>query len=561
MATPPIVLTIAGSDSGAGAGIQADLKAIAALECYGTSVITAITAQNTLGVQAVEGVSPAIVRQQLDSVLSDIGADAIKTGMLFGEETIKVVVDVLERRFGNRDQGGRERARLVVDPVCVSTSGHSLLPLEAVDTLRKELLPWATVITPNIPEGEFLVGQEPGSIKSVDDMRSCARELGKKGVRWVYLKGGHMPIEKGSEAGKVVVDLLWDSEEGKEYLGERKFLEIKNTHGTGCTLSAAIASELAKGRTVPQAVQTAADYVATAIASSYPLGAGSGPVNHFHSLVPRCLPLPHPHSPTPFTDYLIAYNPAVWRRYVYHPFPQGLADGTMPLSSFLHFIQQDYHFLKQYGRSNSLAAYKTEDMAEMAASIEIVNAVLKETEMHVKYCETYGISRAALMAVPESVTNIAYTRYVLDVSAKGDLLDARVVTAPCLIGYGEVGRRLVAAREGVDRDEASNPYWGWIKEYGGEWYQGAVQTGIGTFLFLFLFLFLASSSLARSLAAAAKLLEKTLADSPVSPRRLEELAKVFVQATELEIAFWDAAIEAGEGAPDRLADVGKGGVN
>ncbi|GAA5919836.1 hypothetical protein JCM1841_004007 [Sporobolomyces salmonicolor] len=536
MATPPIVLTIAGSDSGAGAGIQADLKAIAALSCYGTSVITAITAQNTLGVQAVEGVSPAIVRQQLDSVLSDIGADAIKTGMLFDEATIKVVVGVLERRFGERDQGGRDRARLVVDPVCVSTSGHSLLPLEAVDTLRKELLPWATVITPNIPEGEFLVGQEAGSIKSVDDMRRCAQELGKKGVRWVYLKGGHMPIEKGDEARKVVVDLLWDAEEGKEYLGERKFLEIKNTHGTGCTLSAAIASELAKGRTVPQAVQTAADYVATAIASSYPLGAGSGPVNHFHSLVPRSLPLPNPHSPNPFTDYLIAYNPTVWRRYVYHPFPQGLADGTMPLSSFLHFIQQDYHFLKQYGRSNSLAAYKTEDMAEMAASIEIVNTVLKETEMHVKYCETYGISRAALMAVPESVTNIAYTRYVLDVSAKGDLLDSRVVTAPCLIGYGEVGRRLVAAQEGVDRDEASNPYWGWIKEYGSEWYQGAVQTGI-------------------------ELLEKTLSDAPASPRRLEELAKVFVQATELEIAFWDAAMEAGESAPDRLADAGESNVN
>ncbi|GAA5952245.1 hypothetical protein JCM21900_000465 [Sporobolomyces salmonicolor] len=543
MATPPIVLTIAGSDSGAGAGIQADLKAIAALSCYGTSVITAITAQNTLGVQAVEGVSPAIVRQQLDSVLSDIGADAIKTGMLFDEATIKVVVDVLERRFGERDQGGRDRARLVVDPVCVSTSGHSLLPLEAVDTLRKELLPWATVITPNIPEGEFLVGQEAGSIKSVDDMRRCAQELGKKGVRWVYLKGGHMPIEKGDEARKVVVDLLWDAEEGKEYLGERKFLEIKNTHGTGCTLSAAIASELAKGRTVPQAVQTAADYVATAIACSYPLGAGSGPVNHFHSLVPRSLPLPNPHSPNPFTDYLIAYNPTVWRRYVYHPFPQGLADGTMPLSSFLHFIQQDYHFLKQYGRSNSLAAYKTEDMAEMAASIEIVNAVLKETEMHVKYCETYGISRAALMAVPESVTNIAYTRYVLDVSAKGDLLDSRVVTAPCLIGYGEVGRRLVAAQEGVDRDEASNPYWGWIKEYGSEWYQGAVQTGIG-----------------RSFAVT-ELLEKTLSDAPVSPQRLEELAKVFVQATELEIAFWDAAMEAGERAPDRLADVGESNVN
>ncbi|GAA5844133.1 hypothetical protein JCM5353_005563 [Sporobolomyces roseus] len=517
MATPPVVLTIAGSDSGAGAGIQADLKTISAFSCYGTTVITALTAQNTHGVQMVEGVSKEMVKRQLESVLiEDIGAQAIKTGMLFNEEIIKVVVEVLERHFGEE----KGKANLVLDPVCVSTSGHSLLAIEAVDSLRTHLLPWATVVTPNIPEAEFLTGREAGSIKGVEHMRNCAKDLAKRGTRWVYLKGGHLPMTK-EDGRKVVVDLLWDAREEKEYLSERKYLDVKNTHGTGCTLAAAVASGLAKGQTVPEAVQTAADYVADAIASSYPLGGGSGPVNHFHSHAPRSLPLPNPHSPTPFTDYLISYNLPLWNRYVYHPFPQGLADGTMPLSSFLHFIQQDYHFLKQYGRSNSLAAYKTEDMKEMAASIEIVNAVVKETEMHVKYCEAYGISREELMAVPESLSNIAYTRYVLDTSSKGDLLDTRVVTAPCLIGYGKVGERLVAATEGVERDEAKNKYWGWIAEYGGDWYQGAVKTGID-------------------------LLESTLSSSPISPKRLEELAKIFEKATELEIAFWDAAMVAGE---------------
>ena len=199
---------------------------------------------------------------------------------------------------------------------------------------------------------------------------------------------------------------------------------------------------------------------------------------------------------------------------MHHPFPNGLAAGTLPLKCFLHFIQQDYHFLKvrppvpscerpalmlsvqQYGRTNALAAYKTEDMVEMAASMEITNAVIKETEMHVQvrpslpcarlsltsvrvqYCEKYGISRAELLAVPESVTCVAYTRFVLDVAAKGDLLDARVVTYPCLLGYGHVGKRLVAQVADVDRSDA-NPYWGWIKEYGGDWYQGAVKTGTG----------------------------------------------------------------------------------
>ncbi|BGP26965.1 trifunctional hydroxymethylpyrimidine kinase/phosphomethylpyrimidine kinase/thiaminase [Rhodotorula toruloides] len=506
--TVPRVLTIAGSDSGGGAGIQADLKTIAAFHCFGTSAITALTAQNTLGVQAVEGVSPSFVVQQIESVLDDIGADAIKTGMLYGEETIRAIVGVLEKRYG-RD---RESVRLVVDPVCVSTSGHSLLPLSAVDSLRKDLLPWATVLTPNIPEAEYLAGWESGTIRSVEDMERCAKELANTGARWVYLKGGHMPIVKGAAGERVVVDLLWDAPAKKATTWERRYLDVKHTHGTGCTLAAAAASELARGKT--------ADFVASAIASSYSIGNGSGPVNHFHGLMSRTLPLPNPHSPTPFTDYLIAYNPSAWSRYVNHPFPNGLADGTMPLEAFLHFIQQDYHFLKQYGRSNALAAYKTEDMRLMAGSIQIVNDVVRETEMHVKYCERYGISRAQLQAIPESVTNIAYTRYVLDVSSKGDLLDARVVTAPCLIGYGEVGRRLVNATSGVNRDETTNPYWGWIAEYGGDWYQGAVQTGI-------------------------EVLEATLQESPISPSRLADLARVFEKATELEIAFWDAAIEAG----------------
>ncbi|GAA5824337.1 hypothetical protein JCM3770_001812 [Rhodotorula araucariae] len=521
----PTVLTIAGSDSGAGAGIQADLKTIAAHHCYGTSAVTAITAQNTLGVQSVEGISPAMVSAQIESVFDDIGADAIKTGMLFGEETIRAVVRSLEKRYGKASLGGREAARLVLDPVCVSTSGHSLLPLEAVDSLRTALLPWATVVTPNIPEAEFLVGWKKGAIKSVEDMERCARELAQRGVRWVYLKGGHMPLPKGDDGKKVVVDLLFDGESGKVSMEERRHLDVRNTHGTGCTLAAAVASGLAHRKTVRDAVREAGDYVATAIAASYPVGRGAGPVNHFHSLMPRSLPLPNPHSPTPFTDYLISYCGDEWGRYVNHEFPNSLAAGTAPLESFLHFIQQDYHFLKQYGRSNSLAAYKTEDMELMAGSITIVNDVLKETEMHVKYCEKYGISRDQLQAVPESITNIAYTRYVLDVSSRGDLLDARVVTAPCLIGYGHVGARLVSPNPGIAVDASdANPYWGWIQEYGGEWYQGC-QT---------------------------ELLEQTLAKSPVSSQRLEELARVFLKATELEIAFWDAAVHAGRKSRDEV---------
>lgn len=191
-----------------------------------------------------------MVKHQIQVVLGDIGTDAIKTGMLFSRETIEAVVEALGAHFGPRDRGGREKARLVVDPVCVSTSGHSLLPLEAVDTLRRECLPWATVLTPNIPEAEFLADWEKGSIRSVDDMERCASELGALGVRYVYLKGGHMPLEsrQGEPGRKVVVDLLWDADTRTATKEERPYLDVKNTHGTGCTLAAAIASELAKGQ-------------------------------------------------------------------------------------------------------------------------------------------------------------------------------------------------------------------------------------------------------------------------------------------------------------------------
>lgn len=230
----PRLLSIAGSDSGGGAGIQADLKTFSAHQCYGMTVVTAITAQNTVGVQGVEAVSCGMVAQQLNSVLDDIGADAIKTGMLASAETIDAIVDVLQRHGG--------KCPVVVDPVCVSTSGHTLLPASAVSTIKLRLLPLATIVTPNIPEAELLAGYEAGAIKTVADMRECAIKLGGLGCRYILVKGGH------SDSAKTVVDLLWDGEKSEEVLYERPRIATRNTHGTGCTLSAAIACQLAKGK-------------------------------------------------------------------------------------------------------------------------------------------------------------------------------------------------------------------------------------------------------------------------------------------------------------------------
>lgn len=247
---PPRVLTVAGSDSGSGAGIQADLKTFAALSTYGLTSITAITAQNTLGVQGIEGISPAMVGKQIRSVVEDIGVDAIKTGMLFSTEVIQSVVETFESLWKEKDslnrRGEGQAPLIVVDPVLVSTSGHSLLPLEAVEIMRSQLLPWATVVTPNIPEAEVLARWTTGTIIDLSTMRRCARDIGNLGVRWIYLKGGHMiPIQRNGK--KYLIDLLWDAREEKEYVHERLWMDSRNTHGTGCTLSAAIAAGLACG--------------------------------------------------------------------------------------------------------------------------------------------------------------------------------------------------------------------------------------------------------------------------------------------------------------------------
>lgn len=255
-------LTIAGSDSGGGAGIQADLKTFAALGVYGSSVLTAITAQNTVGVTAVHEIPTDMIAAQLAAVLSDIGADAAKTGMLSSAAIIATVAAGV-RRHG--------LTQLVVDPVMVAKSGDRLLREEAVDALRRELLPLALVVTPNIPEAETLAGM---AIRTDDDRREAARRIAAFGPRYVIVKGGHAEGDP--------VDFLFD---GATIMpieaGPR--VETTNTHGTGCTFSAAIAAGLARGDDVERAVRAAKEYITAALRASYAVGAGHSPVNHFHA--------------------------------------------------------------------------------------------------------------------------------------------------------------------------------------------------------------------------------------------------------------------------------------
>jgi hydroxymethylpyrimidine/phosphomethylpyrimidine kinase len=261
------VLTIAGSDSSGGAGLQADLKTFAASGVYGLSVVTGVTAQNTLGVTGVHPIPPDFVGKQIEAVFDDIEIDAVKTGMLSNTAIIQEVCEKLARF---------SVPQLVIDPVMVATSGDLLMD-ERIDkvlwTFRNLLIPMATVLTPNIPETEILTGRE---IESIDDMKAAAIDLQSLGARNVVIKGGHLNNEG------VVVDILFDGNGFFEYSDRR--VKTRNTHGTGCTFAAALAAGLAKGLTVHEAVGEAKRYIRVALENSYSVGRGGGPPNHFGEL-------------------------------------------------------------------------------------------------------------------------------------------------------------------------------------------------------------------------------------------------------------------------------------
>ncbi|MFE6174251.1 bifunctional hydroxymethylpyrimidine kinase/phosphomethylpyrimidine kinase [Streptomyces sp. NPDC056464] len=253
----PGVLTVAGSDSGGGAGIQADLKTMLALGVHGMSVITAVTAQNSLGVQGAWELPVDAVRAQFRSVVDDIGVQAIKTGMLASAELVEAVAELI---------GGTD-APAVIDPVGVSKHGDSLLASSALESVRTKLLPVATVATPNLDEVAQLTGVH---VVSEEQLRQAAEAVLAYGPRWVLIKGGHLPGD--------AVDLLTDG--SAEHWLRAPRLDNRHTHGTGCTLASAVASGLAKGLSVPEAVMAAKEYVTRAIEAGFALGGGIGPVDH-----------------------------------------------------------------------------------------------------------------------------------------------------------------------------------------------------------------------------------------------------------------------------------------
>ncbi|MBU3129412.1 bifunctional hydroxymethylpyrimidine kinase/phosphomethylpyrimidine kinase [Clostridium tagluense] len=262
------VLTIAGSDSCGGAGVQADLKSFSANGVYGMSVITAITAQNTMGVFAVQDLEKEIIVAQIDAIFTDIVVDAVKIGMVSVISTIDAISEKLQQY---------KPKNIVLDPVMISKSGYSLLKPESKTALIKNLIPLASLITPNVPEAEEILGEvhsEITSIETVEDMERAAKEIYKLGCKSVLLKGGHIEGD--------AIDVFYDGKEITHFKSER--IPTKNTHGTGCTLSSAIAANLALGFSMKDAIKNSKEYITTAIKHSLDIGHGVGPTNHFYEL-------------------------------------------------------------------------------------------------------------------------------------------------------------------------------------------------------------------------------------------------------------------------------------
>ncbi|KAI0810852.1 Phosphomethylpyrimidine kinase-domain-containing protein [Irpex lacteus] len=544
------VLTIAGSDSGGGAGIQADIKVFTAHNCYGASVAVALTAQNTKGVQAIYPSPPEFIEQQLRSVLDDIQIKAMKTGMLYDAASIHSVVKVLQAYYSSN----ASIPPLVCDPVCVSTSGHTLLQPNAVNVLVSELLPLTFLFTPNVPEAELILssrGLEPSKITDLHGAVAAAQALLTLGPKNVLLKGGHLTValadilkfkatrpdidivstdvlDEGAEilqmtgqsplAREVVVDILRGNEKMTLFLHPR--VDSTSTHGTGCTLSAALGAQLSHGKTLKDATALAIGYTHTAIESAIPIGKGHGPLNHTHALTVCTIPRATPSDLYPFVRLLIQTTAKHWKAYVEHEFVKQLARGTLPIECLQHVTKQGTHYMRYYGRAHGLLVAKSSSFDEIKAASNTIIDVLNEVSPSNTHRARWGVTDADLLSTPESTATTAYGAFLIDCGLRGDAMSVIMAAAACLIGYGEVGLwfQREKTKPGTWVKVEGNPYTQWFEQWGGEQYQSAVKTGID-------------------------ILESIAAADPPSPARFAEWRAIWERCTQLEKGFWDMALQ------------------
>ncbi|ABN64815.1 Phosphomethylpyrimidine kinase THI21 (HMP-phosphate kinase) (HMP-P kinase) [Scheffersomyces stipitis CBS 6054] len=560
----PAVLTIAGSDNSGGAGIEADLKTFSAHKVYGLTCIAALTAQNTQLVKTFEKTPKELVKNILQLNFDDFlygyedstqPLKVIKTGMLT-EEAVHVIQDFLP-------DIKKHNVKLIVDPVMISTSGSSLFDSEGMKLCVNTLISGAYLITPNFVEAralwEIACGEsaaiEKLTINSLDDFIDFVKQLQKTlKSQNVLVKGGHIPWD--SRTGKpfvgtnladvedsiVVLDVLYESEIDKATVFESKYINTKDSHGTGCTLASAISANVAKGKNLKESISLSIDYIHKGMLSvGKKLGYGNGPLNHNVEPEENLSNVIIGNSTDTymsvkkgnqsFFEYFKTH-PSVkesWKLYTEHRFIQQLAQDKLPFQRFLYFLKQDYYYLINYAQMHGLAASVAPTYHQTHAEALIIGEVITEIEKHKeklskKYDIDYERDIDFDIELQPGKACVDYCNYLLEIGNRENFLGIKVALAPCLHGYAEAGLYGKSIRESYDKSTSSldkvlsETYDTWLGDYSSEWYLNAHKEGEAT-------------------------LQELMESNDVSNERMDELVEIFRKVTELEVHFWDEVLD------------------
>jgi hydroxymethylpyrimidine/phosphomethylpyrimidine kinase len=463
-ASLPTVLTVAGSDCSGGAGIEADVKTITAHGCYALTAISALTAENTQRVNSIEYTRKEALESIFKSNFEDISIDVIKTGMLT-EDAIDILADYVSKYHVGKP--------MVIDPVMVSTTGAQLSKDEVLQHGINKLMKGVSLITPNLEEARKILKlfDIEADIQSLEDLKKYVVMIQEKTkASNVLLKGGHCPW---TEDGKqYITDVLYISSTKSTIVFKSDYVDTENTHGTGCTLASAIASNLASGLSLEDSVENGIRYVHSGIISAAKLGHGNGPLNHvFHIASPSFRSgSGSVFVEGGFVDYLTNHPTVkpIWTQYLNHPFVEKVANGTLPKSKFVRYISQDYPYLVNYCKVHAVLCSIAPDHDCMNREVEILNDIKRELSKHGSVLESQGITNFDSLKMSDACKE--YADYLTRVAEGRDWLEICVAMAPCLLGY-------YYAASNVKCTTSITDYKDWIETYTSEWYHDAVIKG------------------------------------------------------------------------------------
>jgi len=473
MANIPRVLSIAGSDSGGGAGIQADLKTFVANGVYGMTAICALTAQNTQGVHGIEAVPPAFISAQIDACIGDIGVNAVKTGMLATSEVICTVVDALDRHSVQN---------IVADPVMVAANGDKLLHPGAIDTLKTRLIPIATIVTPNILEAKALTDIQ---INTLDDAEAAAKSIHSLGAKAVLVKGGSKfnTISDGS-TDNYSIDVFFDGTSMQRL--SAPLVATSNTHGTGCTLSSAIAAHLAQGKSLLESVRAAKKYITEALQKSVSLSIGKGlhgPLNHGYMIaganwsVVGAAPVEassQPYRVPSFAQGCKSAAAGAFNASFSHPFVIALRDGTLDPEKFKFYQMQDARYLEALADVASMISTRCIEPESKAWWIDAAKlALVVETSLHAGYGQKLDYTADDIRNVQLTPNNAAYQNHMVNCAQRGTLVEAIAAFCPCPWLYADLGKHLLKQLGGIPDD---HPYADWLRTYSGDSFDAYLDT-------------------------------------------------------------------------------------